>query len=816
MAQVTGENGPTLGCRVVASPAHLAILQQGLDGVGVPSDIVEPDTSSVDSEADENAASLFVEAKFYKPLMTRVAALKGQIPPIQALPQSLLDLLDIANAPKRLKPKPPPARRPSATQDRPSGGGGGVAGSTAKHDRPPGGNAKHGRPPGDGGGSVAASVVRGHGGVDGSTSKHDRDAKHGRPPGDDGGSAPGSVVRSDGGVAGSTAKHDRDAKHGRPPGDDDGGSGPGSVGDGSMSRLPGGPEMLVGADIWGALKPYQRSGVEFVAALEGRAMLSDGMGLGKTAQAIVSTLMYRDKWPVLVVAPSSVRHNLRQEFMHWARLEPSDVVVIHTGDEMCRLFGRGPAPIAPTGKRKSKPQAKPPPSTTTETPNTKRRRKSGSATAAPGYGTKETLRAQVYIVSYDLISRPGLLAAVEQHRFKVLVADESHNAKHMASRRTRCLLQLAWKAHHVILMSGTPGVSPAELYPQMLALQPRLWPPWWKPPKQQIVTHDKMRELNHKLECSFASRWCDPRPQRIAGGRFEYVFNSAIRLDELYAIGRHFCWIQRSKEDVLGDLPPKHRECIRFTVDVKDQKMMEDALENMQTQGATNSLRRKALFSQVYNALPAIKLPFVRQYVDNLFAETGAMGLDPQRKCLLFAHHHSMMAELEAIVKARNIGYIRIAGDTPGKARHALVEKFQTDPACRVAILSITAAGVGINLFAASLVVICELLFGPDVLLQAEDRSHRLGQTLPVDCIYLLASGSLEEMIWRIVQKKQKRSVRMMQDRDGCFTAATRHVEGPSAAPAAPPGADGDNEELLQFIAEAAPPPPPNHDDPDS
>jgi SNF2 family DNA or RNA helicase len=53
----------------------------------------------------------------------------------------------------------------------------------------------------------------------------------------------------------------------------------------------------------------QRDGVRFVFKNKGRAIIADEMGLGKTIQAIASACMYRESWPILVVAPSSARHH---------------------------------------------------------------------------------------------------------------------------------------------------------------------------------------------------------------------------------------------------------------------------------------------------------------------------------------------------------------------------------------------------------------------------------------------------------------------------------------------------------------------------
>ena len=72
----------------------------------------------------------------------------------------------------------------------------------------------------------------------------------------------------------------------------------------------------------------------------------------------------------------------------------------------------------------------------------------------------------------------------------------------------------------------------------------------------------------------------------------------------------------------------------------------------------------------------------------------------------------------------------------------------------RVAFLGITAAGVAINLTAASTIWFAELFWTPAIMLQAEDRCHRIGQTATVKCIYLIGRGTLDEVLWKLIAKK--------------------------------------------------------------
>ena len=126
----------------------------------------------------------------------------------------------------------------------------------------------------------------------------------------------------------------------------------------------------------------------------------------------------------------------------------------------------------------------------------------------------------------------------------------------------------------------------------------------------------------------------------------------------------------------------------------------------------------------------------------------------PPRKVLIFAHHQIVLDTIQVEVNKRKLGSIRIDGKTPSHQRTALCDSFQNDDSIRVAVLSITAAGVGITLTAASVVVFAEIHFNPGYLVQAEDRAHRVGQKDSVFVQYLIAKKTADDVMWNMVQQK--------------------------------------------------------------
>lgn len=90
---------------------------------------------------------------------------------------------------------------------------------------------------------------------------------------------------------------------------------------------------------------------------------------------------------------------------------------------------------------------------------------------------------------------------------------------------------------------------------------------------------------------------------------------------------------------------------------------------------------------------------------------------------------------------------MRIDGNTDMAARHTNVHKYQNDPNVLVAVLSLTAAGTGLTLTAGSTVVFAEMHWTPGVMIQAEDRAHRIGQDQTVNIHYLFARDSLDSQL---------------------------------------------------------------------
>ena len=154
------------------------------------------------------------------------------------------------------------------------------------------------------------------------------------------------------------------------------------------------------------------------------------------------------------------------------------------------------------------------------------------------------------------------------------------------------------------------------------------------------------------------------------------------------------------------------------------------------------------LFNKVYILSAEAKAAGVKEYIHYL--------IENKCKFLIFAHHQIMLDAIEAEVKKLKVDYIRIDGKVKLEKRQEYVYKYQNDETCLVAILSITACYTGITLTAASTVVFSELHMTPAVMIQAEDRAHRIGQEHEcVNIHYLYGPDTIDEVLFKILNKKQ-------------------------------------------------------------
>ncbi|GBG27503.1 Helicase, putative [Hondaea fermentalgiana] len=440
------------------------------------------------------------------------------------------------------------------------------------------------------------------------------------------------------------------------------------------------------------LMPFQKQGVAFaVQQCKGRVLIGDEMGLGKTVQAIGFALAFRSEWPLLIVAPSSVKLNWADELEQWApSLQPGDINVVKS-----RSF--------------------------------------------PG-----DLDKPVTIITYGMFARGSkVAAAIEARKFGVVVVDESHYLKSSSALRTKMLAPVLKAARRVALLSGTPALArPIELWTQVHALRPDLFPQY----------------------TAFTRRFC--KPTRRPWGM---DLNGASNLEELHERLQGLL-VRRQKRNVLRQLPPKRRQFLRLDIApnspaMKEVKDLREQLRNVDMSsimaavnegGVDREIYREAMskrteqrttLMKLYKATGAAKVQAAADYVCSTAESAG--------KLIVFAHHLAVLDDLQTALTRKKVNLIRIDGSVSTADRHAHVKRFQDpDSKVSVALLGLTSAGQGITLTAASTVVFVEMHWTPGVLVQAEDRAHRIGQVNAVNIVYLYGKGTLDDIVWPMVRRK--------------------------------------------------------------
>lgn len=339
----------------------------------------------------------------------------------------------------------------------------------------------------------------------------------------------------------------------------------------------------------------------------------------------------------------------------------------------------------------------------------------------------------VNIASYELVQKAP---ERELRKCRCIIADESHYVKSRETKRSQFVTPLVKRAPRALLLSGTPALSrPVELFPQVNALEPELFP-------------------NYQ---DFTERYCKARM-----GKWGWDVSGSSNLTELHLILRGSCLIRRQKEEVLTQLPAKQRGVVWVETTPKVMKRVKiaqakydeakECLELAQSEDDAMRLQNavRGAQNELYSLTGEAKVVSTQQYLKETLEATPG-------KILVFGHHSEVLMDLDDFVRKKlKTQTIVIDGKTPQHSRQGLCQKFQKDVNTRVAMLSITAAGVGLTLTAATVVVFAELYWTPGSLMQAEDRAHRIGQK---DCVmvkYLLARDTLDESIWEAVKSKLK------------------------------------------------------------
>ncbi len=142
---------------------------------------------------------------------------------------------------------------------------------------------------------------------------------------------------------------------------------------------------------------------------------------------------------------------------------------------------------------------------------------------------------------------------------------------------------------------------------------------------------------------------------------------------------------------------------------------------------------------------------------DELAALLDGVFVQPDAKAVVFSQWTRTHDIVIRRLQARGIGWVNFHGGVPAEKRPALVERFRSDPHCRV-FLSTDAGAAGLNLQHASTLVNMDLPWNPALLEQRIGRIHRMGQTRPVQIVNFVAKGTIEEGMLSVLAFKRSLS----------------------------------------------------------
>lgn len=447
---------------------------------------------------------------------------------------------------------------------------------------------------------------------------------------------------------------------------------------------------------------------EFVAsAREGHRtyLLADEPGLGKTAQALLAAQV-SGSYPLLVVVPNVVKMNWAREVQLW------------------------------TPKR--------------------------TATVIHGSGENLDAFADVVIVNYDVLDRHiGWLGTLG---FKGMVVDEAHFIKNRDSQRSKHVLALADSIRLrstrplMIALTGTPLINTIDDFRA-------IW---------QFLGWIDGEKPTARLMAELEENGLTPADFGFFAEARQTVIDMGI--------------VRRKKVDVASNLPSKRIADLPVELDDDLGRSIRQAEEALSARLVDRYHRAVSLAKTKHERSSLIRMVAHAELEESKAAKSGDNVFTMVRKIgqakavlaadytaqlarsvgkvVFFAKHIDVMDAAEATLAKRGLKTVSIRGDQTAAFRESQVSAFNNDPEVSVVVASLTAAGVGINLQAASNVVLAELSWTSAEQTQAIDRVHRIGQGEPVTAWRVIAAQTIDAKIAELIDSKAGLAARALDGDD--------------------------------------------------
>jgi superfamily II DNA or RNA helicase len=454
------------------------------------------------------------------------------------------------------------------------------------------------------------------------------------------------------------------------------------------------------------IMPHQSRFLEAVRAGHRSFLLADEPGLGKTAQSVLAASV-AGAYPLLAVVPNVVKMNWAREVERW----------------------------------------------------TPQRR----ATVISGDGDQIDAFADVFIVNYEVLDRH--LSWLGSIGLRGMVVDEAHFIKNLGSQRSQNVLALAGRIREqvrdplMLALTGTPLINDVEDFDAIWRFLG-----WTNGEKPGPVLMERLDETG--LTPADKAFYPAARDAVISMGIVrrkkkdvaadlpdKLVADLPVQLDDEY--GRSI----RQAEHELGErLAARYRRIIEAR---GDRVLIGEADSDIVRLVATQELEEsKAAGTGAENVFTMVRR--IGQAKAVLAADYAAQLQRSVGKVVFFAKHIDVMDAAEAHFAAAGLRTVSLRGDQTATARQAAIDAFNTDPGVAIAVCSLTAAGVGVNMQAASNVVLAELSWTAAEQTQAIDRVHRIGQEEPVTAWRIIAAHTIDTKIAELIDSKQGLAARAL------------------------------------------------------
>ncbi|MEV7693076.1 DEAD/DEAH box helicase [Microbacterium sp. NPDC089189] len=453
--------------------------------------------------------------------------------------------------------------------------------------------------------------------------------------------------------------------------------------------------------------PHQSRFLEAVREGHRSFLLADEPGLGKTAQSVLAASV-ANAYPLLVVVPNVVKMNWAREVHRW----------------------------------------------------TPQRR----ATVIQGDGENIDAFADVFIVNYEVLDRH--LSWLSSLGLAGMVVDEAHFIKNLSSQRSRNVLALAARIRErrhdplMLALTGTPLINDVEDFDAIWRFLD--WTTGEKPGPELMAKLDDTgltpadKAFYPQARSAVISMGIVRRRKTDVAADLpdKLIADLPVELDDEFGRG-----IRQAERELGERLAGRYRRIIDARGDrgLMPGEVDEDIVRLVAQHELDES---KAAASGSENVFTMVRR--IGQAKAHLAADYTVQLQRSVGKVVFFAKHIDVMDAAEAHFASSGLKTVSLRGDQTAIARQDAIDAFNEDPSVAVAVCSLTAAGVGVNLQAASNVVLAELSWTAAEQTQAIDRVHRIGQDEPVTAWRIIAAHTIDTKIAELIDAKQGLSLRAL------------------------------------------------------